>query len=58
MKAIILNHHDIFGRRYKSVIICEDNETMEEVMNRYPYSEIENYEEAKYVVDSKKFYTM
>lgn len=52
MKAIILNHHDIFGKRYKSIILCNDNETVEDVMARYPYSEIESYEEAKYVVDS------
>lgn len=52
MKAILLNHHDIFGKRYKSVILCKDNETMEEVMKRYPYSEIESYEPVKYVMDS------
>ena len=51
MKAIILHHHDIFGNRYKSVIVCKDEE-VETVINNYTATEVEQFEVCNYVFDS------
>ena len=51
MKAIILNHYDIFGKRYKSVILADDNDNLEEIRKKYPYTEVESVDYVDDVMD-------
>lgn len=51
MKAIVLNIHDMFGNRYKSLIVCNDNDNLEEVWSKYPYTEVESVDYTEYVMD-------
>lgn len=51
MKAIVLNIHDMFGRRYKSLIVCNDTDNLDEIWDKYPYTEVESVDYVKYVMD-------
>lgn len=51
LKAIILNIHDMFGRRYKSVILADDTDNLDEIWSKYPYTEVESVVYVNFVMD-------
>ena len=51
MKAIVLNIQGMFGRRYKSVILADDNDDLEEICKKFPYSEVESVDYVDFVMD-------
>ena len=51
MKAIILNNYDVFGKRDKSLIVCNDTDNLEEIWGKYPYTEVESVDYVDDVMD-------
>lgn len=51
MKAIVLNIHDMFGRRYKMVILANNDDDLAQIWDKYPYTEVESVDYVQYVMD-------